>query len=188
MNMPCELYTDGSCLQNPGPGGVGYVIRYWEMKDGEDLPQLNQIEKSIGYVYTTNNRMEILAGVLGLQEISENVKNGIFNNISTINLLSDSKYFTDAVNRKWIDKWQQNNWMTSSYQGRQPSPVKNKDLWEMYLQVVSLLAASNILINVQHIPGHKGYEFNELADKLAQSASKGTTFINDTEYEKLNKR
>lgn len=188
MNMPTELYTDGSCLQNPGPGGIGYVIRYWEMKDGEDLPVVQQIEKSVGYLYTTNNRMEILSAVLGLQEIAENVKNNIFSNISTINLLSDSRYVCDAINKKWLDKWQQNNWMTAAFQGRSPNPVKNKDLWEQLIQVISLLSASNILLNVQHIPGHKGYEFNERADQLAQSASKGTTFINDEVYEKLNKR
>ena len=181
--MPVEIYSDGSCIKNPGPGGIGYVIRYWEKVEGNELPQAKQIEKSIGYAYTTNNRMEILAGYYGIEDVINGVETGIFKDVQQIRILTDSKYFCDAINQRWIDKWQGNNWMTSS-----ETPVKNKDLWEKVIFILNKLRQMGINFFINHIPGHQGYEYNELADKLATAAARGDNQITDEEYEKITKK
>lgn len=183
-NMPIELYSDGSCLNNPGPGGIGYVIRYWTMTD--DAPQLQVIEKCKGYRHTTNNRMEIIAGLTGLNDILVLIEAGTVKNVAGISLITDSKYFCDAVNLRWVDKWQQNNWMTAGFQGKAPQPVKNRDLWEQVISTFGKMKAMGFVCSVNHIPGHKGYEFNERADTLAVSAARGTDHIADDVYERMN--
>jgi len=187
-NTLIELYTDGSCKPNPGIGAIGYIIRYWELKEGQDLPEVINIEKCQGYRYTTNNRMEILASLVGLTEIADGIENNVFKNVSKIDLYSDSRYFCDAVTQRWIDKWERNNWMTAGFQNKPPALVKNRDLWEMVIVVLNRLQMLNVICNTNHIPGHKGHEWNEKCDQLAQNAARGTGHISDEVYERMARR
>lgn len=182
--MPIELYTDGSCLRNPGAGGLAYIIRYWEVKGDTDLPEPKVIEGNQGFRLTTNNRMEIMAGIYGLNFIIDQINSGTFSGATQINLTSDSEYFCNAINQKWINKWMENNWMTSGFKGSQPKPVKNKDLWEHVIEIENKLKLMNITLTVAHVKGHAGHEFNEKADKLAVAASSGTNHIIDEIYER----
>lgn len=182
--MPIELYTDGSCLKNPGAGGLAYIIRYWEVKGDTDLPESKIIEGNQGFRLTTNNRMEIMAGIYGLNFIIDQINSGTFSGVTQINLTSDSEYFCNAINQKWINKWMENNWMTSGFKGSQPKPVKNKDLWEQVIEIENKLKSMNITFTIAHIKGHAGHEFNEKADKLAVAASTGTNHIIDEIYER----
>lgn len=184
--MPVELYTDGSCIKNPGMGGYAYIIRYWEDPGAEsgEAPVEKTLEVNQGFRLTTNNRMEIMAAVEGLRNVMRFVKDGTFSELGQIKLWSDSEYFVKAVNSHWIQKWQQNNWMTSGWKDKKPSPVKNKDLWEQVLEVQNELRNMNINLVINHVKGHNGHEFNERADQLAVSASLGNNHLIDEVYEK----
>lgn len=184
MLTTIELYTDGSCLGNPGPGGLGYIIRYWEAKKDNGFPEAKIIEGKQGFRLSTNNRMEIMAGIYGIQDILKNVQAGQFDRTSQINLTTDSKYFCDAINQRWLDKWRQNNWVTLN-----KTPVKNRDLWEQLIGILDQLRSLSITLVINHINGHRGHEFNEMADRLAVSASSSSNdYLIDEVYEKLNKR
>lgn len=187
ISMPVELYTDGSCLRNPGAGGIGYVIRYWEDKEGGDLPEVKMIEGNQGFRLTTNNRMEISAGIYGITKVISLVEDGTLSGISQLNIVADSEYFCNAINQRWINKWMQNNWMTSGWKGSKPQPVKNKDLWEQVINLQNKLQQMRINMTISHVHSHdkiNGNEFNDKADKLAVAASSGTDHIIDEVYEK----
>lgn len=182
-SMPIELYTDGSCLRNPGSAGLGYVIRYW--KDNEEgVPSPVVYDGNQGFRLSTNSRMEIMAGIYGINKVFSLIDSNEISDVKQINLFSDSKYFCDAINQNWIGKWMANNWMTSGYQGRTPQPVKNKDLWEQVIDLQNKMKERNIIFSISHVDGHSGVEFNERADKLAVAASSGTDQIVDEVYEK----
>lgn len=184
INMPIEIYTDGSSLGNPGPSGLGYIIRYWETPDENEMPIVKEIEGSQGFRLSTNNRMEISAGLYALKAVIKNIKEGLFQG-TMISLIADSTYFVDAINKRWIDKWSQNDWMTSGFRGSAPQPVKNKDLWEEVLSVNKQIQEMNIILTISHVLGHNGNEFNERADKLAVAASSNSSnYIIDEVYEK----
>lgn len=100
-----EIYTDGSCLGNPGPGGYGAVLKYKE----------HSKELSKGYQLTTNNRMEMLATIVALESLKEPCQ---------VTLTTDSQYVRQGITQ-WIAKWKKNQWKTASKQ-----PVKNVDLWQ----------------------------------------------------------
>lgn len=184
--MPIELYTDGSSLKNPGASGLAYIIRYWVDKNDSEMPEAKIIEGSQGFRLSTNNRMEIMAGIYGLRKIIECVNNDPdFKGFTQINLSSDSEYFCNAVNQRWLQKWQQNNWMTSGYNGAAPKDVKNKDLWEQIIEIQETLQKLGINLTLIHIKGHNGHEFNERADKLAVVASNNSgSHLVDEVYEK----
>ena len=184
MNSTIELYTDGSCLRNPGIGGLSYIIRYWDTPPGSIEPGQQTIEYNQGFRLTTNNRMEIMAGIYGIKRIIDLINTNTFNGINQINLFSDSEYFCNAINQKWIQKWSENNWMTSSFKGSQPKPVKNKDLWESIIEIQNSLRSIGVSLIISHVKGHNGNEFNEKCDKLAVAASNGVTFSIDEMYEK----
>lgn len=184
VTMPIELYTDGSAVKNPGAAGYGYIIRYYEDGDNFDPPTEKTIEFNQGYRLSTNNRMEIMAALNGIQNVINLINNGTLSGAHQINLMSDSEYLCNAVNRKWLPKWQQNNWMTSGFQGRDPVPVKNKDLWEQMISLQNTLSSMNVAITFTHVKGHAGHEWNEKADKLATEASgNSTNHIIDEIYE-----
>lgn len=184
ITMPIELYTDGSCKVNPGAGGVGYIIRYWDTPDEDGMPEAKEIEFNQGYRLTTNNRMEIMAALLGVKDIlARHDSDSAWSSIKQINLFSDSEYLCKAINMRWIQKWADNHWMTSGFRGSKPTPVKNKDLWEEVIAIQSELSKRNIALTVTHVQGHNGNEYNERCDKLATSASGGTNHIIDTVYE-----
>lgn len=183
--MPIELYTDGSSLKNPGASGLSYIIRYWIDNDNNDMPEAKIIEGSQGFRLSTNNRMEIMAGIFGLNKIIECINNGTMSGYTQINLSSDSEYFCNAVNQRWIQKWVQNNWMTSGFRGSAPKSVKNKDLWEQFIDIQEKLQNIGIALTMIHVKGHNGHEFNEQADKMAVAASNDTTnHLIDEVYEK----
>ena len=100
--------------------------------------------------------------------------------------MSDSEYLCKAINQHWIDKWSQNNWMTSGFKGQKPKPVKNKDLWEQVIAMQQKVSSMGINLTVTHVDGHSGHQFNERADQLAVAASNGTNHISDEVYEKEN--
>ena len=185
ITMPIELYTDGSCQRNPGAGGYAYVIRYWDAPNENDLPTPQKIEVNQGYRLTTNNRMEIMAGIKGIRDIMKRISDGSFEGATQINLTTDSEYFCNAVNQNWIQKWAANNWMTSAWKDKPPTPVKNKDLWEQVVDIQNELRTMGVNLTITHVKGHSGHEFNELADKLAVSATNNSdNHLIDEVYEK----
>ena len=137
-----EIFTDGACSGNPGPGGWGAILR---CKDVEK-------ELSGGEAETTNNRMELTAVIEALKALKTHC---------VISLYTDSKYVMDGVNQ-WLPNWKKNNWRTSN----KKSAVKNIDLWQ---QLDALLPQHEILWN--WVKGHNGHPENERVDKLAREQS-----------------
>ena len=150
-----EMYTDGACSGNPGAGGYGTILRY---KD--TTGKYHEKELTAGYKLTTNNRMELLAVIVGLEALKKPCK---------IKITSDSKYFIDAFEQKWIDNWQKNNWKTSS-----KKPVKNVDLWQRLIK-----AMTPHDVELVWVKGHNGHEFNERCDALAVNSSKSDNLLDD---------
>ena len=149
MLKQVEIFTDGSCLGNPGPGGYGAIMRY------------RQHEKtfSAGYRLTTNNRMELMAVITGLEALTRPCQ---------VELYSDSKYVTDAFNKHWVDSWLKKNWKGSS------GPVKNVDLWKRLLK-----AKEPHQVQFIWVKGHDGHPQNERCDHLATTAADGGDLIED---------
>jgi len=134
-----ELYTDGACSGNPGPGGWAFILR--------DRKTAKELERTDGEADTTNNRMELQAVIEGL---------GVLNRPATVELFSDSKYVLDGL-RSWLDGWKRKNWMNSKKE-----PVKNRDLWE---QLDELRAVHDLRLH--WVKGHSDHPENERADQLA---------------------
>jgi len=153
--MFVEMYTDGACSGNPGPGGYGTVLRY---KDKAGI--YHEKEFTAGYKQTTNNRMELLAVIVGLEALKKPCR---------VLITSDSKYFIDAFEKKWIDNWQKNNWRTSD-----KKPVKNLDLWQRLI-----VAKEQHDVELVWVKGHNGHEFNERCDELAVMSSKASNLLDD---------
>ena len=154
--MQVQIYTDGSAWGNPdGPGGYGTVLHYTDAKG-----ELHVREYSQGYVRTTNNRMELMAAIVGLEAL---------NRPCEVELYSDSQYLVNAFNQRWIENWQKKNWKRG-----QNEPVKNVDLWKRLL-------AAKAPHNVKFIwvRGHNGHPQNERCDALATAAADGTGLIVD---------
>ena len=150
-----EMYTDGACSGNPGAGGPGPILR-----SKDTTGKYHEKELTAGYKLTTNNRMELLAVIVGLEALKKPCK---------IKITSDSKYFIDAFKQKWIDNWQKNNWKTSS-----KKPVKNVELWQRLIN-----AMTHHDIELVWVKGHNGHEFNERCDVLAVNSSKSDNLLDD---------
>lgn len=133
-----NIYTDGACKGNPGPGGWGAILCY----NGKEK-ELSGFEAE-----TTNNRMEITAVIKALEALKESCE---------INLYTDSQYVCNAIDKGWAKKWQKNNWMRNKNE-----PALNKDLWE---KLLNLLDAHTVKLN--WVKGHAGHPQNERCDKLA---------------------
>ena len=140
MNKKVDIYTDGACSGNPGPGGWGVLIKI----DNEN------IELSGGDRETTNNRMELMAAIKALEEINKDYE---------ITLYTDSNYVKDGIT-SWISNWKKNNWKTAS-----KKDVKNKELW---MRLDEAIKDKNI--SWVWVKGHAGNAGNEQADYLARSA------------------
>ncbi len=154
--MKVTIYSDGSARGNPeGPGGYGTVVQYVDKKG-----QLHEREYSAGYKKTTNNRMELMGAIIGLEALTKPCD---------VVVVSDSKYVTDAFNQNWIGSWLKNNWKNS-----QKKPVKNIDLWKRLLK-----AKEPHHVTFQWIKGHAGHTQNERCDKLATDAADGTNLLDD---------
>lgn len=145
-----KIYTDGAAKGNPGPGGYGVILDY----KGKTK------ELSEGFRLTTNNRMELLAVIVGLEAIK---KEGW-----KVEIISDSKYVVDAVSKGWLGKW-----VTKGFKGK-----KNSDLWERFLQVYQ-----KHNVKFKWIKGHAGHPQNERCDQLAVLAAEGKNLKIDRTFE-----
>ena len=133
-----NIYSDGACSGNPGPGGYGVILEF----NGTEL------ELSGGEENTTNNKMELMGVIIGLEALKEPCE---------VTVTTDSKYVADAFNKKWIESWQKKNWKKSD-----GKPVLNKELWLRLLDAVNKHKVTFV-----HILGHNGHEYNERCDKIA---------------------
>lgn len=146
--MKVMIYTDGAARGNPeGPGGFGTVLEYTDTKG-----VLHTKEISKGYKRTTNNRMELMAAIAGLEAL---------NRPCEVELYSDSKYLVDAFNQRWIDGWLKKNWKRGKNE-----PVKNIDLWKRLLK-----AKEPHNVSFFWVKGHDGHPQNERCDTLATTAA-----------------
>ena len=154
--MLVKVYTDGAARGNPdGPGGYGTIVEYQDEKG-----QLHTREYSCGYKKTTNNRMELMAAIVGLEALNKPCE---------VELYSDSKYLTDAFNQHWIDGWLKKGWKRGKNE-----PVKNVDLWKRLLK-----AKEPHQVTFIWVKGHDGHPQNERCDVLATTAADGTDLIDD---------
>lgn len=138
-----DIYTDGACSGNPGPGGWGVVLIYQE----------NKKELSGYQPETTNNRMELFAVIQGLSALKESC---------VVNLYSDSSYLVNAFEKHWIEKWQRNGWKTST-----KSPVENQDLWKLLL-----IHVRKHQVRFIKVKGHSDNQYNNRCDEMAVAAIK----------------
>ncbi|MDC0530018.1 ribonuclease HI [Pelagibacteraceae bacterium] len=141
--MKYTIYTDGACSGNPGPGGWGAVI----FDNDNKQKNISGSEEN-----TTNNRMELSAAIMALEEVNKN---------SEITIYTDSSYVKNGIT-EWVLKWRENGWKNSNKE-----PVKNKDLWEK----LDNLCKQNI-VNWKWVKGHASNKYNNLADELATKAIK----------------
>lgn len=146
-----RIYTDGAAKGNPGPGGYGTIMKY-----NDHVKELSQ-----GYRLTTNNRMELLAVIAGLEAIK---KEGI-----PVTIYSDSEYVVNAVEKGWIWNWEKQNFKKKA----------NPDLWMRYIPLHEKFKPKFVWIR-----GHNGHPENERCDYLAVKASSGFDLLVDEEYEK----
>jgi len=153
-----EIYTDGACSGNPGPGGYGAVLIYGE----------TQKEISAGYELTTNNRMEIMAAVAALE---------LLNQPCEITLYSDSRYLVDAIEKGWVEKWRANNWKRTKTE-----KALNVDLW---LRLTDAVQKHKIVF--KWVKGHSSNPLNNRCDELARQAAAGENLFQDIEYESISK-
>ena len=151
-----KIFTDGAARGNPdGPGGYGVILQYTDKKG-----VLHEKEISQGYIKTTNNRMELMAAIVGLEAL---------NRPCMVELYSDSKYLVAAFNQGWIDNWIANDWKRKA-----TGPVKNVDLWKRLLKAMDIHKVKFVWVK-----GHDGHPENERCDKLAVKAAMSGSLIED---------
>lgn len=143
MAEDVEIFTDGACRGNPGPGGWGVLLRY-----GDKEKVLSGAEP-----HTTNNRMELMAAIRGLETLKRPCR---------VQLYTDSKYVQQGISQ-WLANWKRRGWKTADKR-----PVKNVDLWQHLDQ-----ATSRHQVNWHWVKGHAGHPENERADELARQAIDG---------------
>ena len=149
--MLVKIYTDGAARGNPdGPGGYGTVLEYVDTKG-----QLQKKELSLGYDKTTNNRMELMAVIAGLEALNRSCE---------VEVYSDSQYVVNAFNQHWVDGWIKKGWKRGKNE-----PVKNVDLWKRLLE-----AKQKHSVTFHWVKGHDGHPQNERCDELATTAADGT--------------
>jgi len=142
--MQVEIYTDGAAKGNPGPGGYGVILVHGEQRR----------EFQGGFVRTTNNRMELLAAITGLESLTET---------SAVTLYSDSRYLVDAMTKGWLESWRSRGWKRPQNQ-----PLKNPDLWQRLDR-----ACNGRQVDWRWVKGHAGHAENERCDELATLAATG---------------
>ncbi|KTF14795.1 ribonuclease HI [Pseudoalteromonas sp. H105] len=153
MQKTVEIYTDGSCLGNPGPGGYGIFMLY----NGHEK------KMSQGYTLTTNNRMEMLAAIVALESLTRACE---------INLTTDSQYVKQGI-ESWVANWKKRGWKTSA-----KKPVKNVDLWKRLDE-----ACNRHTITWKWVKGHSGNKYNEIVDDLARDAAGSKELLVDEGYQ-----
>lgn len=153
--MKVKLFSDGSSRGNPGPGGYGTLLQY---TDGAGT--LHEKEISAGYRLTTNNRMELMGVIAGLEAL---------NRPCEVEVYSDSAYVVNAFNEHWIEGWQRRGWRRGK-----DDPVKNTDLWKRLLAAMEPHNVTYIWVK-----GHAGHIQNERCDRLAVSAALFDVLLED---------
>ncbi len=143
-----DIYTDGACKGNPGPGGYGTVLVF----NGREK------ELSGGEKATTNNRMELTAAIVGLKMLKERCE---------VTLYSDSKYLIDSITKKWVYSWKDKGWKKSD-----GSPALNVDLW---LELLALLDMHEV--ELVWVKGHNGHDYNERCDRLAVAGAAAAAML-----------
>ncbi len=146
MGKQVEIFTDGSCLGNPGPGGYAAILRY----------QQREKALSAGFHLTTNNRMELMAAIVALETLTQPCE---------VALCTDSQYVRQGITR-WIHNWKARGWKTAD-----KKPVKNIDLWQRLDE-----ALSHHQIQWLWVKGHAGHAENERCDELARAAANNPAF------------
>lgn len=144
------IYTDGACSGNPGPGGYGIVMIF----NG------HRKELSGGFKTTTNNRMELMGVIVGLESLKEKCR---------VLIVSDSKYVVDAIEKGWVEKWRSNNWMRTKSE-----EAKNADLWKRLLKLLELHE-----VRFKWVKGHSDNPENTVCDKLAVAETKKSNLPED---------
>lgn len=152
-----HLFTDGSCLGNPGPGGWAAILRL--VTSGQEK------ELSGGYARTTNNRMEIISVLEGLRSLTEPC---------LVEVFSDSQYVCNTVQKGWLTSWRKNHWVKAD-----KKPVKNRDLWEA---LYPLLVRHQVTF--RWLRGHNGHPENERCDELARTEAARPGLPPDTGLDK----
>jgi len=147
------LYTDGGCINNPGPGGYGVVLIF----------NSHRKELSGGFRRTTNNRMEIFAAIAGLEALKEPCR---------VTLFSDSQYLVYAIEKGWARKWQANGWRRNNKER-----AINPDLWERLLKLCEVHE-----VQFRWVRGHAGQNENERCDELAKAAARKPDLAADPGY------
>ena len=137
-----DIYTDGACSGNPGPGGWAAVLRFG----------VHEKELSGSMPHTTNNRMELTAAIEGLAALKEHCK---------VRLVTDSKYVADGITKGWAQSWRKNNWRKAD-----KKPALNPDLWEKLLNLIN-----EHDVTIDWVKGHAGHPENERCDQLAVAES-----------------
>ena len=154
--MNVTIYTDGSARGNPdGPGGYGVVIVFIDGKGNEHIR-----EYSAGYKKTTNNRMELMGAIVGLESLTRPCN---------VIIYSDSQYLVKAFNEHWLEGWIKKDWKKGNKE-----PVKNIDLWKRLIT-----ASKPHNVSYSWVKGHNGHPMNERCDKLATSAADGDVLLDD---------
>lgn len=149
------IYTDGGCINNPGPGGYGTVLLYGDQRK----------ELSGGYRLTTNNRMELMACIEGLKALKRPC---------SVTLFSDSQYVVNGIKKGWAKRWKKNRWMRSINKS-----AENVDLWKQLLEL-----CEQHEVDFSWVKGHAGIKENERCDKLATRAAENKKKLaRDTAYE-----
>ncbi len=154
-----EIFTDGACTGNPGKGGYGVILKY-----GSKMREL-----SGGYRRTTNNRMELMAAITGLQSLRYRCQ---------VTLYTDSQYVANGITRGWARGWRARGWRRSTGE-----PAINPDLWSVLLDL-----CDRHDVRIVWIKGHAGHVENERCDRLSVAAAAGTDLPPDIEYEKQGRR
>ncbi|MBZ0150985.1 MAG: ribonuclease HI [Planctomycetes bacterium] len=154
MTSKVTIYSDGACLGNPGPGGYGTVL----------LAGKHRKELSQGFQRTTNNRMELLGAIVGLEALTRPC---------AVTLWSDSQYLIHALTKGWLDGWQRRGWRTAAKE-----PVKNRDLWERLLRAIG-----EHTVDWRWVRGHTGDVENERCDQLAAAAANAPDRLPDPGFD-----
>ena len=158
-SLKVTIYSDGSSRGNPGPGGYGTVLQFVD-RNG----RLHEKELSCGFARTTNNRMELLGAIMGLE---------VLKSPCAVTLYSDSQYLCNAFNQHWVDGWLKRGWKNA-----QKEPVKNVDLWKRLLTAMEPHEVEFVWVK-----GHAGHPENERCDALATAAADGDNLQVDPGFE-----
>lgn len=160
MGDTIQCFTDGACSGNPGPGGFGVIIK------APAGAGVLSYEYSMGYKFTTNNRMELMAVIFALEHVKEG---------SVVEVTTDSEYVVNAVVKGWLNGWLGNGWKTAS-----KKEVKNRDLWLRFLD-----ASKDKKVKLTWIKGHNSHPDNERCDELAVKAYGKRDLMDDIGYEEV---